>query len=494
MPAASLARNNLSQALLEAVARADVAPLECEGVRLSQAGFPHHIAMRHAAWKGDIPAPGERVLVATGRGNDVWMDIVSIWALGATAVPLEPSAEPRQLQAVLDTARPIRRIGDFQALDGPAEAPQPLPMVSGDAGEEHPAPEVTPVAPEREAMVLFTSGSTGMPKGVPLTHGALLGNARSTASVIGLHEAQRLFMPVPFRFISAISHFLVTILSGATLIGTERKLIQADLVDRLIECNADAFGGAPVQARWIAQSGERIGSRLRWLMSSGDHLPTAVISELRAALPDLAIHTVYGLTELAGRFCALPPQQLDALAGSVGKAIAGFNVSIVTADGRRAVAGEDGEVWAGGAFVFTGYLNAPDINRRCLGPLGFNTGDIGHKDEDGWLYLTGRSDDVFKSAGLKVSTVEVAAALMDIGMFSDVAVVPWDAPGLGLVPHACVVMKPEIGFQKGRVIRALRDRLPAHCIPRHYLEMGEIPRTGSGKVRRGVLKELLKSQ
>ena len=129
-----------------------------------------------------------------------------------------------------------------------------------------------------------------------------------------------------------------------------------------------------------------------------------------------------------------------------------------------------------------------------MGRYGLNTGDIGHKDIDGWLYLTGRSDDVFKCGGRKVSTVEVSTALMETGMFADAAVVPWDAPGVGLVPHACVVMKPRVAFHKGNIMRVLRKQLPAHCVPRKFTEMEQIPRTGSGKVRRGLLKELLNAQ
>lgn len=348
------------------------------------------------------------------------------------------------------------------------------------------------------AVVIGTSGSTGEPKGVLLSHHALLQNALATGEALGIVPGDRVVVPIPFNFISAVSHFLVTVGSGGCAISTEDKLLQKDLASLFEKTRANALGGAPLHLRWISEILDEQKLELRWLMSSGDHLGVDVIEKLEKDAPGCKILVVYGLTEVGGRCCVLDrqrarrdnPENAAAIIDSVGKTIRGIRARVVDDDGQELPLGEIGEVILDGDSVFDGYLNRPEATADVLKEGRFSTRDMGKLDADGNVYIVGRKDDVFKSSGLKVATIPIADALMDTGVFADVAVRPKEHPISGHVPEALYVLKPGKTFQKGEVLGELRKRIPLHWIPQQFTEVAQIPRTGSGKISRRDLKKI----
>lgn len=395
-----------------------------------------------------------------------------------------------RLRSVITKAAPAAVLGRFTDVEADLAALPWLPELDEPSGT---APDLVPVpvSPDQPALILFTSGSTGAPKGVLLPHRVLLGNARATAGVIGLDASHRLFLGIPFEFVSAISHFLVTLLVGGTFVGAERRFLPAGFWRAVEDSGADAVGGAPIHARWLAEAAAEAPLPLRWMMSSGDHLPADVIDSLRASLPDLHLIVAYGLTEVGGRFCILTPADYAEHRGAVGRPIPGLDVFVESDAGIRAEAGEVGAVFACGNWVFSGYIGDPAATAAVLDERGFRTGDLGHLDAQGCLTLSGRADDVFKVAGEKVSTQLIAAALMATERFADVAVLPVDIPALGQAPQAVYVLKPGAAFDKSTVIAMLRHQLPATHIPVGWTETTAIPHTGSGKVIRPKLRALI---
>jgi acyl-CoA synthetase (AMP-forming)/AMP-acid ligase II len=200
---------------------------------------------------------------------------------------------------------------------------------------------------------------------------------------------------------------------------------------------------------------------------------------------------MYGLTELAGRFCVNANAQKKENYGAVGKPIPGMEVKILDDDNTELPIGEIGRVVASGRCMFSGYLKDQQINDRVFSDLGFDTGDLGVLNEEGYIFHKGRSDDVFKSGGLKVSIVPIIEALMNTGFFEDIAVIPVPHEDRSRVPHVFYVLKDGVEFKKGKVLKPLRQELPGNSIPHGFTQVERVPRTGSGKVARGELRKLL---
>jgi len=168
-----------------------------------------------------------------------------------------------------------------------------------------------------------------------------------------------------------------------------------------------------------------------------------------------------------------------------------MTVTARDARGAAVPAGETGELYVTGPLVMQGYLDEPEITVRTLTEHGLRTGDFGHVDADGYVWVAGRQDDIIKRGGEKVSVVHVQEALLALGRFHDVAVIAVPDEILGHVPVAFVVPREPDGFRGSRVLRELRDVLPSTSLPSRIVAVERIPRTGSGKAVRAELQRLL---
>ncbi len=433
---------------------------------------------------------GCKVLVFTGRELDYWIDVLAIWGLGGIAIPVDHQVDQSTLDYMIEKSSPDLSVGCPKDLNidliqhiepqSEANSPQIATCVN--------------VTETQVASILFTSGTTGSPKGVVLNHSSIHGNALATVSSFEMKGIRKLFAPIPFRFVSALSHFVATLYNGVSYSGCEKKYLKTELLSELSSNGCDAFGGSPLQLRWISELAADYSLKLNWLMASGDNLPIQTITALKEVMPNARVVTAYGLTELAGRFCILPPSMTDEKAGSVGKPITGLSYAILDDEYKPVPLGESGQIFVSGRYLFSGYLNDQEKTDLAFTKYGFGTGDMGTVDSDGYLYLSGRSDDVFKSAGLKVSTLPIAALLMTSGQFDDLAVVSKEDETLGHVPVVYYVLKPGSEFRKGPLMKAIRAQLPPGHLPREFHKISKIPRTGSGKVQRKALKELITTQ
>ena len=239
--------------------------------------------------------------------------------------------------------------------------------------------------------------------------------------------------------------------------------------------------------QFLAQAGSDRLPWLRWVMSSGDHLASEVIDSLAASMPEVELHVVYGMAEMAGRICELPPERLDTKKGSVGYPIDGIELRVLDDGGEPCVRDEIGHVYVDGPYRFGGYFGAPPDD-TIVSARGFRTGDKGRLDEDGLLWLSGRSDSVFKRSGLKVSAQVIIDELKKLPGISDAFVRGEQDLVQGRVPVAWIV--PSAPFDRSETLRSLRAQLPTNHLPARFIEVARIPRTGSGKVDRRALEDL----
>ncbi len=488
-----------------AAAQPDATLLVTRGRAYSYAGFARRAQGIAAGLAAAGVARGERVALVLEEYDSFFLAMVGAWLAGAVAVPLNVSLPQRDVDWLIAKARPRALVvPDAAAPSG--DRPLRL-VVTADAdglvdgvrpattdGARAPAATAgpAPVRPDELAMIMFTSGTTGVPKGVCQTLRATSENPGLVAQVLGLTAADRIFINTPPYFTSGICHFLTMMAHGGGLAGQLGFYFGEGLLDEMETLGCTGFGGAPAHLVRVVEPMDTPRQHpFRFWVSSGDHLPLHVIEKARRVLPGIALFNMYGLTEVSGRLCVLRPAELDEREGSVGRPIGSMEVTARDAGGAALAAGQTGELYITGPLLMQGYLDEPEVTARTLTGNGLRTGDFGRVDTDGYVWVAGRKDDIIKRGGEKVSVVHVQEALLQLGRFDDVAVIATPDEILGHVPIAFVVPREPEGFRGSRVLRELRDVLPSASLPSRIVAVGRIPRTGSGKAVRAELRRLL---
>ena len=455
-------------------------------------------------------ARGARVALFLDEYDEFFVAMLGAWLAGGVVIPLNTSLPASAVTWLVEKAAPaavvVAASGACPALRGcelvvtrDAEG-----MVSGVTSTELAVGENDPAGHaagddvwahtqgDELAMIMFTSGTTGVPKGACQTAWAVAANAGYVAQELGVGADDRIFVNTPPYFTSGICHFLTLLAGGGSIAGHLGFYFGAGLLDEMARLGCSGFGGAPAHlVRVVEPLEEPQAHELRFWVSSGDHLPVAVIEKFARVLPGVRLYNMYGLTEVSGRLCIMPPEELARRVGSVGRPIADMTVIPRHSDGCAVAPGESGELYVAGSLLMREYLDAAEVTAAALGGHGFRTGDFGSVDADGFVWVEGRNDDIIKRGGEKVSTVQVQQALQGLGRFADVAVLAVPDDLAGHVPVAFVVPLDPATFKPSKVLRELRAVLPPSALPSRVLSVPAIPRTGSGKAQRRELLALL---
>lgn len=435
---------------------------------------------------------GCRVAFLTDENFECYLALFAIWAAGCVAVPLNPTLPEGQLQQLLSRSSPKH------VLVGGRQSNTLKDIVTSTSFAEIPSnssKEQYVIKPRwfDQAIIMFTSGTTGIPKGVQNTHETILRNSIETAKRLKLTAGDKLLINTPAYFTSGIIHFATVLVAGGSLYSKTGFLFASDFANLVVKHRLTGFGGAPAHlGRLFGGSPEfSLPDYFRFIMSSGDHLPVALIQNIRHYFPTLQIFVVYGLSEVAGRLCILPAEKIVEKEGAVGHPICDMKINICRDETYElCLPGEIGEIYVSGPLLTGGYLNDPVASRVLHTPYGFRTGDRGWLDQEGCLFVTGRIDDVFKCGGEKVSTYAISDAVRAVASFADFAVIGEKDDSMGTVPALYYVLQLGEPFVKSTFLAALRRSLPNSHLPRRYYEVVEIPRTGSGKVIKSKLYAL----
>jgi acyl-CoA synthetase (AMP-forming)/AMP-acid ligase II len=449
---------------------------------------------------------GARVALVLEEYDQFFVCMLGAWLAGQVVVPLNTSLPQADVDWLVGKSAPdVLVLPADDACATAADGPVRLVVAEGEDdrvdGARRAGGEATPAAPEGTleavhedelAMIMFTSGTTGLPKGVCQTLRAVSSNAGYVAETLGLRADDRVFVNTPPYFTSGICHFLTLLANGGGVAGQLGFYFGTGLLDEMENEGCTGFGGAPAHLVRVVEpmEGPREHS-LRFWVSSGDHLPLPVIEKFRRVLPGIGLYNMYGLTEVSGRLCILPPGELDVKVGSVGRPIGDMRVVARRGDLAEAAPGEQGELYVTGSLLMQGYLDEPEITTKTLTAHGLKTGDFGRVDESGAVWIAGRKDDIIKRGGEKVSIIHVQEALQSLGRFADVAVIAAPDDILGHVPVAFVVPNEPGGFRASKLLRELRGVLPSTSLPSRVIAVEAVPRTGSGKAIRAELQRLL---
>jgi acyl-CoA synthetase (AMP-forming)/AMP-acid ligase II len=335
--------------------------------------------------------------------------------------------------------------------------------------------------------LIYTSGSTAMPKAVMTTHRQLLFAARAIHDRLGYRTDDVVFCCLPLSFDYGLYQSFLCCLGGAHLVLGDDADAGPTLLGRLVEHDVSVLPLVPSLAVTLCRLVGRGGQaprRLRMVTNTGADLSPARCAQLRAAVPGLAVVAMFGLTECK-RVSIAEPDLDRTRPGSVGRPLPDTEVSIVDEYGRPVPPGEPGELVVRGAHVMAGYWNAPELTARryrrdALGQPVLHTGDRCRLDADGYLYFVGRDDDVFKQRGVRVSTTEIEAAALDVPGVELAAALPPDG-GHGSRLAVCGELT------RAELLDGLIDRLDKQKLPDDCRVVAALPLSVNGKLDKRAL-------
>jgi fatty-acyl-CoA synthase len=439
---------------------------------------------------------GDRVALLCRNRIEFFELMFAAGKLGAILVPLNWRMPAEELKGLVADSEPgLLLYGAEDAAAARALAAGGLPAVGldedyaarRDGAEAHPGREWWPA--EETWYLLYTSGTTGAPKGVIQTYAMAWVNYVNIGQAIGLTEADTTLCFLPLFHAGGIGlHALPTLIAG----GTVKVLpgFDADAVVELIAAGAiDTFFGVPAVYRELCAHPRFEGldlTRVRHWGSGGAALPTIFVE--RFAAGGVALCAGMGMTETGPTAFLMDPARAAEKPGSVGKPQALVRARVIGADGREAAAGEVGPLQFAGPGVTPGYWNKPEATAAAFTADGWlRTGDLAMKDVDGDFWIAGRTKEMFISGGENVYPAEVENVLCDHPAVAEVVVVGVADEAWGEVGRAFVVLKPGAAADEAELRAFCRSRLAGYKVPKAIAVVDDLPRNALGKVQKHLL-------
>ena len=390
--------------------------------------------------------------------------------------------------------------GDQEQVNGGAAAPPPgvvtwehLLARAIQTSEESARARAAQVQADDVADIIFTSGTTGAPKGAVSTHRQTIAVAAAWAERAEATDRDVYMIIAPFfHTFGYKAGWVVALLCGAAIVPQLTFSIDR-VLEQIERERVTMLPGPPTIFQELLAHPQRDQhdlSSLRLVVTGAAMVPVALIERMWTELAIETILTAYGLTEAVVVTMCLPGDDAQTISGTCGCAAADFEIRIAGADGQELGPGDDGEVQLRGPNVMVGYLDDPAATRAAIEPDGWlHTGDIGHLDERGYLTITDRLKDMFTVGGFNVYPAEVENAIMRLDSVIDCAVVGKPDERLGEVGLAFVVTRPGSGLSTQDVIAHCRERLANFKVPREVVFVGQLPRNAGGKVLKRELRE-----
>ena len=458
----------------------------------------------------------QRLGVQRGDRVAIFMDnspaaVVAIYAslmVGAVFMPVNPLTKREKLSYLLNDAEPIcliteQRLGEVYraAVTGANKRPHmiglgadpvdndALPFEAALAAKGDPRP--APVIDQDLAAIIYTSGSTGDPKGVMLSHRNMLTALDSVSAYLGLRRDDVILCALPIAFDYGLYQVLMGFARGACVVLERSFAFPSKVLSVMAHERVTVLPGVPTLFSMLVNMDlSRYDlSALRLLTNTAAALPMSHIQAIRAMFPHATLFSMYGLTECK-RVSFLPPSELDRRPTSVGRGMPNEEIYLVDDEGRRLPNGCQGQLVVRGSHVMRGYWRKPDETAMRLkpGPLPgemvLYTGDVFRTDEEGFLYFVGRSDDIIKSRGEKVSPKEVENVLYSLPGVLEAAVVGVPDELLGQAIKAYVVLAEGYQYTERDVIKYCVAHMESFMAPKYVEFCDSLPKTDTGKIRK----------
>lgn len=447
---------------------------------------------------------GDRVVMVTENRIETVLMFFAVAQIGAIAVILHPQMKPEGLRRILEQTEPKLGLLE-QSTASLREEFGEIPLVWADESARTPFAELIatpepkhvpfPGIDQDPAFLVFTSGSTGTPRGVILTHDNVRFVSAAIQARLQYRAEDRVAIFLPLSFDYGLYQLFYSAMVGASVFIGRPEMAGPELPRILAAQEISVLPGVPTLFGGLIKM-QRYRPvplpKLRVITNTGDHLPQSYIQSLRELFPQARVYPMYGLTECK-RVSILLPEELEAKPESVGRALDGTEVFAMDANGHCLPPGETGELCVRGRHLALGYWRAPEETAKRYKFIGEGhsrvlvSGDFGSVDAEGFLHFHGRSDFLIKHKGHRLSPAEVeeeACRILDVvaaGCVKDEA-----------RDQLCLfVSVSREGLDEKAIILALSAKLEPAKVPNRVIFLPELPKTGNQKVDRKALRAML---
>jgi len=472
--------------------------LRLDDVQLTYADMASAVARAAGLLRGLGVGPGDRVGIMLPNVPEFAIAYYGVLWAGGVVVPLNVMFKRREVAYHVSDAGARLLIawrGFAEAEPGAADAGATCVLLGpGDLdrmlAEAAPIPEPVERGPADTAVILYTSGTTGKPKGAELTHANLSRNAQIARGLFGLHERSVVLGVLPlFHSFGQTCSLNVTVAVGAMLTLVPR--FQPDKALEVIQRDrVTVFEGVPTMYNALLNCPERDrfdASSLKLCVSGGASLPVELLRGFEAAF-GCAILEGYGLSETSPIASFNHPDR-ERKPGSIGTPVEGVEMKVVGEDRADLLAGDVGEILIRGHNVMKGYWRRADATAEAISPDGwFRSGDLGRVDEEGYFYIVDRKKDMIIRGGYNVYPREIEEILYQHPAVREAAVIGVAHHELGEEVCAAVVARPGSETSPEELREFLKTQLAAYKYPRHIWFVDELPKTATGKILKRAIE------
>ena len=454
---------------------------------------------------------GDRIAIWAPNSREWVVAAVAAMTCGAAIVPLNTRLKGREAGDILRRthARMMFTVRGFLGIDYPAlMSAEDLPdlaetvlldsdfgsfLASGKGAEDATIDAaLARLTADHLSDILFTSGTTGVPKGVMMTYGRVIPQCGVWIGNTGLKAGERYLIVNPFFHSFGFKvGWVACLISGAVIVPMPQFDV-ASARDSIVRDRINFLPGPPTIFQMLLAEKEREDfdcSSLRGGTTGAATVPPVLVERIRTELGVKDIITAYGMTECVNITSCRPGDLVDLIATTCGAAIPGNEVIIAGDDGQEVPRGETGEIWVRGQGVMLGYLDDPAATAEAIDANGWlHTGDVGTMDANGYVRITDRLKDMYISGGFNVYPAEVEKLLSNHPAVGMVAVVGIADDRMGEVGKAYIVLRPGTAATEADMATWSRENMANYKVPRSFVFVDDVPRNASGKVLKTELR------